>query len=94
MITYTITNASSTAAIGAGTTTPLPGPFAWATIAASGSKAFVCRVSDFVPRDFSGFSVADMLQSMVQNSLITVTAVNLAATTKPDVYGDVVSNET
>lgn len=96
MLTCTITNLSSTASIGAGTSTPLPGAFSWITIVASGNATPVCRVQDLsaAAEKLSGFTVADELQKMVQMKLITCTFANLAATSMPDIAGDAVSNET
>lgn len=95
MLTVTITNVSSTDEIGLDTDTPLPAPFNWFTIAASGSKACTCRVADLnAPAGvMSGFTVADMLQQLVQMGTITVAFANLAATKAADVGGDAVSNE-
>lgn len=96
MLTATITNLSSTASIGYGTDTPLPGPFAWITIAASGNKAVTCRVADLVAAAgvMSGFTVGDMLQQLVQMGKITVSYANLAATAQADASGDAVASET
>lgn len=95
MLTVTITNVSSTVSIGLDTATPLPAPFNWFTIAASGNKACVCRVSDIMAPSgiMSGFTVGDMLQQLVQAGKITVGYANLAATAPADAIGDAVSNE-
>ncbi len=97
MLTMTITNVSSTVAIGAGEDIALPSLFNWATIAASGSKAYQIRVSDLVQPEgtpLSGFTVGDALQQMVNRGLITISTANLAATMRADIVGDGVSNET
>lgn len=96
MLTVTITNLSSTVAIGAGTAIPLPAPFDWFTIAASGNKAVKCRVSDFEVAfsRLSGFTCADELQRMCQAGLITCTSANAVVAHDDDVYGAAVANET
>lgn len=93
MVTITITNASSSVAIGAGQAISLPSIFNWASIAASGSKAFVVRVQDMELPDgrYSGFTVSDALQRMVQVGQVTVSMANLAdAVTVVDMNGLVV----
>ncbi len=90
MVTVTITNASSTAAIGAGQAISLPSIFNWASIAASGNKAYVVRVQDMEGPEsrLSGFTVADALQKMVQLGQITLTMANVTdATEVVDVDG-------
>lgn len=100
MLTVTITNTTS-GYIGPGrdATTGeeyvhLPTPFAWATIAASGSKAFVCSVADYEkvdPQYTSGFTVAQILQQMMQKGQITVSVADVAA--DRDLYGKAVAEE-
>ena len=98
MLTLTITNVSAAHSIGAGTDYPMPDPFNQYTIAASGTQAIVCRVQDMsMPAGgtaFTGFTVADELQKLVQSNVITVSFANLAATLAKDVGGEAVSNET
>lgn len=96
MLTATITNLSSTVSIGAGTDTPLPGGFAWLTIAATGNAAVTCRVADLMAPSgiMSGFTVGDALQQLVQQGKITVSYANAAATAVADASGDGVAAET
>jgi len=94
MVTATVTNLSSTTAIGPQEENPtvypaeiavtLPGCMSWATIPASGSKDFVLSIADLeasaTTSGFGGAKVKDVLQDMIQKGQITVVYAALGAT--------------
>jgi hypothetical protein len=83
MINVTITNASASA-IGAGTDTPLPAPFDWATIAASGSKAFAVQESELsTPSVGGGQSPNERLAALRNRGVISFTVAEVAGETDP-----------
>jgi hypothetical protein len=68
---------AGSAAVGAGTPNPLPPPFDWATIAASGSKDFPIHLSDLSLRSNPSEALTNgaRLNAMMGKGLVTLAKV-------------------
>jgi hypothetical protein len=73
----------------------LPGFLSWVSIAASGTATVTCRVQELLAADtrLSGFTVADQLQTLVQQGLITVAFSPQAMAHDIDVSGRAVGEQ-